>query len=97
MKAVIWIGILFVVSAINTLLGMNGILLGAIPTVLIYCAAIWLAATLCKVWENHRNEKEAKKNQEAHELRQICKHCGAKLSVMSRVCPECGTLSQEIG
>ena len=97
MKIVIWGGLIVAVSAIITAFSMNGILLGAIPTVLIYGVMFWLAKTLCKVWENHRDEKDARANKDAHEARQICKHCGTKLPVMSRVCPQCGQLSDEIG
>ena len=97
MKIAIWVGVLFVVSAITTALKMNGILLGGIPTALIYGAAAFLASTLCKVWQNRRDEKEASKNKEAHEARQICKCCGAKIPVLSRACPQCGNLSDEIG
>lgn len=97
MKILIWGGMIFAVSAITTALRMNGILLGAIPTMLIYGAALFLAGTLCKLWDHHRNEKEARANKAEHEARLICKHCGAKLSAMSRVCPQCGQLSHEIG
>ena len=97
MKVIIWGGFIFAVSAIITGLRMNGVLLGAIPVMLMYGVAFFLAKILGDWWENHHNEKEASKNKEAHEARQICKHCGAKLSVISRVCPECGKLSEEIG
>jgi len=97
MKIAIWVVILFIVSAVMTALSMNGIFLGAIPTMLIYVAVIFLARTLCKLWENYSNEKEASKNKEAHEARQVCKCCGAQIPVMSRICPQCGKLSDEIG
>ena len=97
MKILIWGGLIFTASAIPTVLRMNGIFLGAIPTMLIFGAALFLAGTLCKLWDNHRNEKEARANKAEQEARLICKHCGAKLSVMSRVCPQCGQLSDEIG
>lgn len=64
---------------------------------LLVLGAIFLARKLCKVWQAHRDEKEASENKSAHEARQICKHCGAKLPLMSRVCPQCGKLSDEIG
>ena len=97
MKIVIWGGLIFAASAIITAFRMNGILLGAIPTVVIYGVMLWLAKTLCQVWENRRGEKEAQANKDAHEARQICKNCGAKIPALSRVCPQCGQLSEEIG
>lgn len=57
MKFLIWVGCIFLVSVITTSIRMNGIILGAIPTVILYAGMVWLAKTLCKKWdENHNKE-----------------------------------------
>lgn len=59
MKALIWLGVLFVVSAITVGLKMfAGIQLGGIPTAIIYAIAFAVIRKLCKVWDEHKAEKE---------------------------------------
>lgn len=67
MKIVIWLVCAFVVSAIVVGLRYAGVLLGAIPMVLLYAGAFALAAFLCKLWDNHLDKKfiaEQKKERE---------------------------------
>lgn len=56
MKVFIWIACLFVPSALAVLLKDAGILLGGIPTAILYGVALWAAKTLTKKWEN-KHEK----------------------------------------
>ena len=59
MKALIWIGCMFTVVVILTAFRTNGVLLGALPTVLLYGGAMSLAGALCRGWdESHRKEKQ---------------------------------------
>ena len=53
MKVFIWIGCLFANSVVVVLFGYAGILLGAVPTMLLYGATFWLASTLCRKWDLH--------------------------------------------
>lgn len=48
MKGLIWFGCIFVLSLITTMLKNAGIILGAIPTVLLYSGAVWVARALTK-------------------------------------------------
>ena len=60
MKFLIWFLCFFANGIITTLLKNAGILLGAIPTVILFSATIWLAQMLCKKWETHKESKETK-------------------------------------
>lgn len=51
MKVLIWIGCLFAKGIVVTLLGYAGIILGGLPTVLLFVATCWLADTLCRKWD----------------------------------------------
>lgn len=57
MKVLIWFGCLFISSAIPVALRSKGILLGAIPTALLFAGTIWLAKTLSGVWDTHKASK----------------------------------------
>lgn len=48
MKFLIWLVTLFVAAVITTAASFSGISLGAIPTILIYGLAFWIARTLCR-------------------------------------------------
>jgi len=52
MKVVIYVVCFFVMSLIQSACRVNGIILGAIPTVLLYLGTFWLARALCKAWDN---------------------------------------------
>ena len=53
MKVLIWILCIFANALITTILKESGILLGAIPTMILFGAMLWLARTLCKKWDEH--------------------------------------------
>ncbi len=59
MKVLIWIGCLFADGLVITLFGYAGILLGALPMMLLFSATYWFAETLCCKWELHTIRKEA--------------------------------------
>ena len=44
----IWLICIIVVNGIMVYIKSAGVLLGAIPTVIIYAVAFWVAQTLCK-------------------------------------------------
>ncbi len=54
MKVLIWILCIFANALITAILKENGIPLGAIPTMILFAAMLWLARTLCKKWEEHK-------------------------------------------
>lgn len=59
MKFFIWFLCLLVNSIITTFFKEDGITLGAIPTAILWGATMWLAGTLCKKWDEHKENKEA--------------------------------------
>lgn len=56
MKVLIWIGVLFVYSFILTLFD-GGVGLGAIPSTLLFVAAIFAARRLCKAWDARKEQR----------------------------------------
>lgn len=54
MKFLIWFLCIFASSLISTCLKAAGVMLGAIPTIILFGAAMWLARTLCKNWDEHK-------------------------------------------
>lgn len=54
MKAVIWTICILVNALINTALRQQGILLGAIPTMILISVTLWIARTLCKKWDERK-------------------------------------------
>lgn len=56
MKVVIWLCCLFVASVIVTALKWSGIVLGGIPTVILYGITFWAARALCKQWDSHKDK-----------------------------------------
>lgn len=50
-KCLIWLGFLFVSSAITTGLAYAGVLLGAIPTILLFAVACYAARSCCKAYD----------------------------------------------
>ena len=56
MKIFIYVACFFVMVMIQVAAQNAGILLGAIPMVLLYLGAYWSARGLCKLWDN-RNSK----------------------------------------
>ena len=63
MKALIWIGCIFSLSLCMTLIKNGGIILGGIPTALMFGAMWWLARTLCKKWDARKKNDAEKKEQ----------------------------------
>lgn len=59
MKFLIWFLCIFANALITTLIKETGVILGGIPTVVLYGATIWLARTLCKKWDERKENKEA--------------------------------------
>ena len=57
MKVLIWVLCLFLNALITTIIKDNGVILGAIPTVILYGVTIWLARTLCKRWDERKTDK----------------------------------------
>ena len=57
MKVFIWFMCFFINSVITTILKFSGYTLGAIPTVLLFLATIFVAKNLCKMWEHRKNNK----------------------------------------
>lgn len=64
MKFLIWFLCIFANAIITTIIKEAGVILGAIPTVILFGATMWLARTLCKKWDEHKENKEtARKTQ----------------------------------
>lgn len=60
MKVLIWFLCIFAYTLITTLLKGNGIILGGIPTMILFGAMLWLARTLCKKWDERKGENDGK-------------------------------------
>lgn len=58
MKILILFLCIFAASVLQSLLKMNGITLGSIPTTLLYGAALWLAKTLTLAWKTIQYKKQ---------------------------------------
>jgi ribosomal protein L40E len=87
-------------ALITTSIKESGVILGAIPTVLLFAGTMWLARTLCKKWDIHKANKEAQKNSLEQNQQTIpnndnqirfCRRCGEKLINNSQFCRKCGT------
>lgn len=57
MKVFIWLVCIFIPSAITTFFRLNGIFLGAIPTIIIYSISIFIAKKLCEHWDTRKEIK----------------------------------------
>ena len=57
MKVVIWLGCIFGLSFFIVILKNAGIILGGIPTALLFGGMLWLARTMCKKWDEQKAEK----------------------------------------
>ncbi len=62
MKALIWIICIISLSLTIVLLGYAGIILGGIPTAMLYSAMFGIALALCKKWDIHKNTKNKSQN-----------------------------------
>lgn len=54
MKALIWIGCIFLSAILSTVLSDAGIR-GAIPSTLLFCGMMWVARTLCKKYDERKS------------------------------------------
>ena len=57
MKFFIWFLCFLAYTFLNTVLTMNGILLGAIPTAALVGCTVWVAHTLCKKFDESKKEE----------------------------------------
>ncbi len=91
MKALIWIGCIFANAIITTLFKQNGIILGAIPTVLLYLGAVYLARYLCKLCDERKTKKKIQEGKESFKHNHFfCKECGQRLIEQGKFCNKCG-------
>ena len=102
MKVLIWVVCLFVASFFNVLLGeATGFRIGYI---LMYIGVSFVARKLCRLWDEHKEAKQAEKNYKAPVAKQetehigasakkicFCRKCGDPLLDESRFCRRCGT------
>ena len=58
MKILIWFLCILVYAVITVLFMNSGIILGAIPTVILLGGAMWLAKALCKKWDEQKGKKK---------------------------------------
>ena len=65
MKVLIWFLCIFANALITTLIKEAGVILGGIPTALMFAATLWLARTLCKKWDEHKENKAMEKEASA--------------------------------
>ena len=61
MKVLIYVACFIVLVIIQTIFIHNRIVLGAIPSVLLWCLTWWGARALCKVWDNRIIRKNQQK------------------------------------
>ena len=98
MKVLIWFLCIFANALITVLAKENGIILGAIPTIVLFGGMFWLATALCKAWDKrHEDDREnrilerEKAEEAAREQVRFCRKCGEKLLDGSKFCRICGT------
>lgn len=94
MKILIWIACLLVNSIITVVIKVNGIILGGIPTLIMYMITFAGARTLCEKWEEHKCNKEKRNRVVEDEYADkigFCRKCGKKLLENSQFCNDCGT------
>lgn len=73
MRVLIYLVCIAIASAINVFLQENGILLGGLPTILLYGAAIAISSAACKVYSRR---KTAAEQQNPKERWYTCPKCG---------------------
>lgn len=59
MKVLIWFLCFFANSSITVFINNNGVMLGGVPTALMFAATIWLARVLCKKWDKFKISRRA--------------------------------------
>ncbi len=64
MKVLIWFLCILTASVVSVLIQLSGVILGAVPIIILYGAAILLARTLCKKWDKHKKNKKPEEKSE---------------------------------
>ncbi len=90
---------------IITLIKEVGIILGAIPTMILYGATFWLARTLCKKCDEHKENDAVEQIAPVDTTKTVitndcliedinrmteCMSCGYRSENIFNTCPECG-------
>lgn len=102
-KVLIWFGCILCVSSIIVALGSAGIMLGGIPTALLYMGMFWVAGKLCRLWESRKQKKadvDTDKNNGSEKtddnIQNICEVKKVKINkekkVKTKYCSKCGSL-----
>lgn len=101
MKILIWFLCTLGYALITTILKLNGISLGALPTAILFGLTLWLARKLCKLWDERKTDNShampsnsAPIFKEGNSIR-FCRICGCKLSNPQRICDLCGTTASK--
>ncbi len=89
MKVLIWVLCIFANAFITTLFKESGIILGGIPTVILFAITLWLARTLCKMWDKHKAPK-ALEHINNNTNSYYCPICGSMTPKDKGYCTECG-------
>ena len=64
MKALIWIGCIFTLSLCFVMIKNVGIILGGIPSALMFGGMWWIASFLCKKWDGRKERKMNKEDED---------------------------------
>ena len=101
MKVLIWCICFVVYGIVVTAFRWGGVILGGLPTALLFGGTIWAARAVSKFWSESREEKQVKKDGElnyiaTHNQVRFCRKCGKELFVGSCVCGKCGCEVVEI-
>lgn len=62
MKVLIWFACLFFFNGLLTLFRMGGVIIGGIPTLVVYVVMIAAARKLCQLWDEHCKKREEKRD-----------------------------------
>ena len=64
MKALIWIGCIFTLSLCFVMIKNAGIILGGIPSALMFGGMWWIASSLSKKWDSRKERKMNKEDED---------------------------------
>ena len=64
MKALIWIGCIFTLSLCFVMIKNAGIILGGIPSALMFGGMWWIASSLSKKWDGRKERKMNKEHKD---------------------------------
>ena len=64
MKALIWIGCIFTLSLCFVMIKNAGIILGGIPSALMFGGMWWIASSLSKKWDGRKERKMNKEDED---------------------------------